>query len=107
MSIGIKTIQQKGRMDQTVNGQISSYPAFSAGFFLGPESEHQSVSMLIPCSCSPNFCLALQGSELGEDQVQDQLRNLKLHKPIGPDKMHLQVLGELVDVHLWLSHCPA
>ena len=34
---------------------------------------------------------------LGEDQVRDHLRNLKVHKSMGPDEMHLQILRELVD----------
>ncbi|GAB0189925.1 mitochondrial enolase superfamily member 1 [Grus japonensis] len=33
----------------------------------------------------------------GEDEVRDCLRNLKVHKPMGPDEMHPQVLRELVD----------
>ena len=32
-----------------------------------------------------------------KDHVQDHLMNLKVHKSMGPDEMHPQVLGELVD----------
>ncbi|PKU42697.1 rna-directed dna polymerase from mobile element jockey-like [Limosa lapponica baueri] len=34
---------------------------------------------------------------VGEDHVQDHLRNLKVHKPMGPDEVHLWVLRELLD----------
>ncbi|GAB0181545.1 mitochondrial enolase superfamily member 1 [Grus japonensis] len=36
-------------------------------------------------------------STVGEDQVQDHLRNLKVHKSVGPDEMYPCVLRELVD----------
>ncbi|KFP44110.1 RNA-directed DNA polymerase from mobile element jockey, partial [Chlamydotis macqueenii] len=34
---------------------------------------------------------------VGEDQIQDYIRNLKVHKAMGPDEMHPWVLRELVD----------
>ncbi|KFP35042.1 hypothetical protein N324_00609, partial [Chlamydotis macqueenii] len=34
---------------------------------------------------------------LAEDQVQDHLRNLKVHKSMGPDEIYPQVLRELAD----------
>ncbi|KFO09528.1 hypothetical protein N312_00921, partial [Balearica regulorum gibbericeps] len=34
---------------------------------------------------------------VGEDQVQDHLRNLKVHKSMEPDEAHPQILRELAD----------
>ncbi|KFQ85922.1 RNA-directed DNA polymerase from mobile element jockey, partial [Phoenicopterus ruber ruber] len=34
---------------------------------------------------------------VGEDQVQHHLSNLKVHKSMEPDEMHVQVLRELAD----------
>lgn len=36
-------------------------------------------------------------STVGEEQVQERLRNLKTHKSMGPDEMQLWVLRELMD----------
>lgn len=36
-------------------------------------------------------------STVGKDQVCDHLRNLNVHKPMGPNEIHLKVLSELSD----------
>ncbi|KFZ49427.1 hypothetical protein N338_00895, partial [Podiceps cristatus] len=38
-----------------------------------------------------------QPPTVGEDQVQEYLRNLKVHKSTGADEVHPWVLGKLVD----------
>ncbi|GAB0191389.1 mitochondrial enolase superfamily member 1 [Grus japonensis] len=40
---------------------------------------------------------------VGEDQVREYLRNLKVHKSMGPDELHLPVLRELDEVARPLS----
>ena len=34
---------------------------------------------------------------VGEDQVWDHPRNMKVHKSVGPDEMHLCILKKVVD----------
>ncbi|KFQ56970.1 hypothetical protein N333_11617, partial [Nestor notabilis] len=34
---------------------------------------------------------------VGQDQVRDRLKNLNVHKPMGPDEIHVWVLKELAN----------
>lgn len=36
-------------------------------------------------------------SAVGQDEVQEHLRNVKVHKPMGPAEIHLWVLRKLSD----------
>ncbi|GAB0183845.1 mitochondrial enolase superfamily member 1 [Grus japonensis] len=59
------------------------------------------------CKCSSHTAQVAEGKvrdweneeppTAGEDQIRDCLRNLKVHKYMGPDEMHPQVLRKLVD----------
>jgi len=56
-----------------------------------PQSLPASAPATLPKSDSKGWELEKEEPTTVEDQVQDQLRNLKMHKSMGHDEMHPQV----------------
>lgn len=56
-------------------------------------ASHSQALVLMGGFDHPNVCWRdnnIEPHTVGKDQVQDHLRNLKVHKSIGPDDIHLQ-----------------
>ncbi|KAK4821961.1 hypothetical protein QYF61_004965 [Mycteria americana] len=63
-----------------------------------PEAFNENPEELhLYCSVKEPEILEQRKENVGEDQVRDHLRNLKVHKSMGPDEMQPWVLKELAD----------
>lgn len=56
-----------------------------------------SVPAKLPESGKANGSMKTPSKMLGQNQVQDHLRSLNVHKCMGPDEIHLWVLRKLAN----------